>query len=223
MHRRVRQKHTVSLLGRAYLSLWLYRWTRLIGMSALAFYRLLFPGLRVGKRANIWGWFWVQLWEGGTIEIGDDFHVVSCSPRSSQSLSTRVQLTVGPKGRIEIGDHVALNGTTISSRKRIRIGRNSMIARDSIIVDTDFHVPWPPDARWKTDTSQTDREVTIGENVWIGMNVMVLKGVTIGDNALIGAGSVVVSDIPANSTAVGNPARVIRTAPQQTVESTDGL
>ena len=52
--------------------------------------------------------------------------------------------------------------------------------------------------------------VTIGNNCWIGGSVTICPGVTIGDNSVIGAGSVVVHDIPANSIAVGNPARVLR-------------
>lgn len=54
------------------------------------------------------------------------------------------------------------------------------------------------------------RPVSVGNNVWIGGSVTILPGVTIGDNVTIGAGSVVVSDIPANSVAVGNPARVVK-------------
>lgn len=52
-------------------------------------------------------------------------------------------------------------------------------------------------------------KVTIGNNVFIGMNTIILKGVTIGNNVIIGAGSLVNSDIPDNSVAAGNPARVI--------------
>ena len=52
--------------------------------------------------------------------------------------------------------------------------------------------------------------VTIGNDVWIGGNVTILPGVTIGDNCTIGAGSVVTHDIPANSIAAGNPAKVIK-------------
>ena len=55
------------------------------------------------------------------------------------------------------------------------------------------------------------RPVHIGNNVWIGGHVSIVSGVTIGDNAIIAAGSVVVSDIPANVLAGGNPCRVIRT------------
>ncbi|MFY5898951.1 acyltransferase [Acinetobacter pittii] len=53
--------------------------------------------------------------------------------------------------------------------------------------------------------------ITIGSNVFIGLNTIVMPGVTIGDNVVVGAGSVVTKDIPPNSIAVGNPARVIST------------
>ncbi len=55
------------------------------------------------------------------------------------------------------------------------------------------------------------KPIKVGDNVWIGGNVIVLPGVTIGDNTVIGAGSVVTKDVPSNVLAVGNPCRVIRT------------
>lgn len=54
------------------------------------------------------------------------------------------------------------------------------------------------------------KPVTVGNNVWIGGSVTILPGVTIGDNVTIGAGSVVVSDIPSDTVAVGNPCKVIK-------------
>ena len=54
------------------------------------------------------------------------------------------------------------------------------------------------------------KPVSIGENVFIGCNSIILKGATIGDNTTIGAGSVVSGTIPANCIAAGNPARVIK-------------
>ena len=50
----------------------------------------------------------------------------------------------------------------------------------------------------------------IGDNCWIGENVIVLPGVHIGDGSIIGAGAVVTHDIPNYSLAVGNPAKVIK-------------
>ena len=54
------------------------------------------------------------------------------------------------------------------------------------------------------------KPIEVGNNVWIGGNVVVLPGVTIGDNVVIGAGSIVTKDIPSNSVAVGNPCKVIK-------------
>jgi acetyltransferase-like isoleucine patch superfamily enzyme len=60
------------------------------------------------------------------------------------------------------------------------------------------------------DIKQRLEGVTIKKNVKIGANATILPGVTIGENSLIGAGSVVISDVPENSVAVGNPAKVIK-------------
>ncbi len=56
----------------------------------------------------------------------------------------------------------------------------------------------------------TSKPVKIGKYVWIGANVVILPGVEIGDNAVIGAGAIITKNIPANSVAVGNPAKVIK-------------
>ncbi len=53
-------------------------------------------------------------------------------------------------------------------------------------------------------------DITIGDNVWIGANAIILPGVNIGSNCVIGAGSIVTHNIPENSVAAGNPARVIK-------------
>jgi acetyltransferase-like isoleucine patch superfamily enzyme len=121
-----------------------------------------------------------------------------------------VQLTVFPQGQIIIGEHVALNGTAITAKKKVEIGAETMIAANVIIVDSDFHATWPPEARWSNSTAPFDQDVHIGRSVWIGMNSIILKGTRIGDNSIIGAGSVVSGEIPANCVAAGNPAKIIR-------------
>lgn len=93
-----------------------------------------------------------------------------------------------------------------------------MTAPNFTIVDSDFHVTWPPEKRRTSSTNSFDKEAVTGHRFWIGMNTVVLKGFRIGDNSIIGSGSVVSGDILANVLAAGNPARVIRT---QGIESAE--
>ncbi|MDD5593804.1 MAG: acyltransferase, partial [Candidatus Margulisbacteria bacterium] len=85
----------------------------------------------------------------------------------------------------------------------------TMIAANTVIMDSDFHAVWPPENR-PLNPAQNDADVTIGRNAWIGVQSIILKGVTIGDNSIIAAGSVVVNDIPPNVLAGGVPAKVIK-------------
>ena len=68
----------------------------------------------------------------------------------------------------------------------------------------------PVDAAERNKGLEYARPITVGNDVWFGAGVSVLPGVTIGNNCVIGAGSVVTKNIPANSVAVGNPCRVIK-------------
>ena len=77
----------------------------------------------------------------------------------------------------------------------------------NVILATAGH---PIDPTLRARGLQYNKEIHIGNNVWIGAGAVVMPGVTIGDNAVIGAGSVVTKDIPANVVAVGNPCRVMR-------------
>jgi acetyltransferase-like isoleucine patch superfamily enzyme len=188
--------------------------TRCTGLLSLFFYRVLFRRLHIGKKTKCWGWTLISKSPLSTISIGDDCWIVSSSLRSTISLFTRVKISVFWDATVSIGNGVALNGTCITCRSTsISIGEGSMCAPNVIIVDSDFHAPWPPENRICNMGYERDSSVEIGRNVWIGMGSMVLKGVTIGDNSIIAAGSVVDTDIPPNVLAGGVPAKVIRELP----------
>lgn len=108
---------------------------------------------------------------------------------------------------IEVGDNFFANyNLTILDVAQVTIGCNAQIA-PNVSIYTAGH-PVHPDSR--NSGYEYGIPVTIGDNVWIGGNTVILPGVTIGDCAVIGAGSVVTKDIPAWSIAAGNPCRVIR-------------
>lgn len=71
-----------------------------------------------------------------------------------------------------------------------------------------------PEKRRDCCDTDSDGDIHIGKNCWIGMNTVILKGVTIGYNSIIGAGSVVNSDIPADLLAAGVPAKVVKKYPR---------
>lgn len=108
---------------------------------------------------------------------------------------------------IEVGKNFMANyNCTILDVAKVKIGDNCLLA-PNVAIYTAGH-PLHPVSR--NSLYEYGIEVTIGDNVWIGGNTVILPGVHIGSNVVIGAGSVVTGDIPDWSLAVGNPCRVIR-------------
>jgi maltose O-acetyltransferase len=117
--------------------------------------------------------------------------------------------TRNPNAKIVIGEASWFNNNvSIVANQQITIGDRCAIGDLVSIYDCDYH-EINPATRYRS-TGLT-KPVRIGNNVWLGSRVIVLKGVTIGDNSVIAAASVVTKPIPANCIAAGNPARVIRT------------
>jgi len=113
-----------------------------------------------------------------------------------------------PDSEISIGNNVSINNAfSAVAFSRITIHDNVLIGVNCSIIDNDGH-------NLAIDKRNSDEvataEVVIEENVFLGDHVTILKGVTIGCNSVIGNGSVVTNDIPENTIAAGNPAKVIR-------------
>ena len=128
-------------------------------------------------------------------------------------------LATEENGYIEIGDYSFISGAAIIASKEIIIGSHVFIAGGVTIVDSDFH-PVDPAARL-LDTiaistvgnknmrpSFESAPVIIEDNVWIGFNATILKGVTIGEGSIIQPGAVVLKSVPPGSVVSGNPATI---------------
>ncbi|MBB6405425.1 sugar O-acetyltransferase [Arthrobacter sp. AZCC_0090] len=126
--------------------------------------------------------------------LGEDAHV---KPPIFVDYGTYI--TVGARTFINY-NLTALDVAPITIGEDCQIGPNVQLLTPTHPVE-----PQP-----RRDRLEAAQPITIGDNVWLGGGAIVLPGVSIGDNSVIGAGAVVTKDIPANSLAVGNPARVIR-------------
>ncbi|MBE2260103.1 MAG: hypothetical protein IAE88_14675 [Rhodobacteraceae bacterium] len=118
--------------------------------------------------------------------------------------------TLREEAELIIGDRVGISGGTFCAATSITIGNSTLVGANVAIVDTDFHPISAAGRRSNRVDEIQSSPIAIGENVFIGMGSIILKGVTIGNNSVIGAGSVVTKDIPCDVVAAGNPCVVVR-------------
>ena len=126
-------------------------------------------------------------------------------------------------GTIYVGDNVYIGpNTVIESKENVTIGNNVIIANDVLICDNNNH-PTEPEQRlkmsqcadylrdplWSWETAAS-KPVVIKENVWIGRDARILKGVTIGEGSIVALGAIVTHDVPPYSVVAGNPAMVVK-------------
>jgi Acetyltransferase (isoleucine patch superfamily) len=108
---------------------------------------------------------------------------------------------------IEIGENLFINyNCVILDGAKVTFGDNVFIGPGCGF----YTVEHPLDVVQRNEGLEYAYSIAVGNNVWIGAQVVVLSGVTIGENTVIGAGSVVTKDIPANVIAAGNPCRILR-------------
>ena len=109
---------------------------------------------------------------------------------------------------VKIGNNCNLNGTMIYCREKVTIGSDCMFGPGAKIIDNDSHRVSID--RYERIKAPISKAIYISDNVWIGANSLILKGVTIGENSIVAAHSVVTKDIPKNTLFAGNPAKFIK-------------
>ena len=159
-------------------------------------------GIKIGSGAKFYGYLLFYKTPEGTIEIGNEVTFRSTPFSNLIGVNRKCIVSVHNAGRLQIGNNCGFSGTVIGVFNSVKIGNGVKCGANTLITDSDWHSEDP--------RSGADKPVNIGNNVWIGESVKILKGVSIGDNTIIGSGSVVTKDIPANVMAAGNPCVVKR-------------
>ena len=167
--------------------------------------------ISLGKNLQVCGF--VHLKVNGELDIGDNVRINSC--RFCNLADGGVtSFQVLKSGKLTISNGVGISNSAITCAKIIDIGENVNIGANCAIADTDFHsVNYNERTRRRllnsTETVKT-KPIYIESGVFLGMRSVILKGCRIEAGSVIGAASVVVSNIPANVIAVGNPCLVKR-------------
>lgn len=173
--------------------------------------------LKFGIGGILWNSGWkiygmpiLQRHRKSSIEIGRGLYLRSFAASNPLGPYRPVILaTRSTNASILIRDDVGITGGTICAEEKIEIGNRVLIGANCVLVDTDFH---PVDLQSRLQTPQNGEvaPIIIEDDVFIGMNSLILKGVHIGRGSVIGAGSVISMDVPSGVVCAGNPARIIR-------------
>ncbi|GAB4555845.1 MAG: DapH/DapD/GlmU-related protein [Anaerolineae bacterium] len=180
-------------------------------LAHLPYARLYFAlaGVTWGKRWSIYGVPLILRHRGSHIRIGDGLTLRSWYASNPLGVSRRTILcTWQREAQLNLGHGVGMTGAVIVAQTRVDIGDRVWIGANSTIIDTDFH-PLAPELRQTAPSAGLSRPVMIEEDVFIGMNAIILKGSHVGAGAVIGAGAVVSGDVPARMIVAGNPAQIV--------------
>jgi acetyltransferase-like isoleucine patch superfamily enzyme len=131
-----------------------------------------------------------------------------------------VHFALGAEARVRIGDYCYFTNAVLLCELELRIGSYIVIGWNATITDTDFHpiapaeriadaVACSPLGNDRPRPPIVRQAVVIEDDVWIGPNATILKGVRIGAGAFVEAGALVTRDVPAKARVLGNPARVV--------------
>lgn len=167
-------------------------------------------GVKYGKNCEFYGIPVIICTKDSSLTLGNDVVCVSSFLSNLVGLYQRSIILARAGAKVILEDDVRMSGATIYSRESIRIGKHTSIGGNVKIFDHDFH---PIDSQERLDhpnSGMKTKPVDIGENVFIGVNAIILKGSKIGNNCVIGAGAVVSGTFEDNTVIAGNPAKVIR-------------
>lgn len=170
-------------------------------------------GIEFGKGLQVNNKLYIYIGENAKVEIGENFTFSSGDNINPISRNVYGSIFCANNTYLKIGNNVKISGSSLRLHKSIIIGNNVTIGADCILLDSNSHSMNYLDRRdpIKDKTNKIDKAITIDDDVFIGTRCIILKGVTIGARSIIGSGSVVTKSIPADSIAVGNPAKVVRT------------
>jgi len=179
----------------------------------MLYYKRKYPHAIFGSHIKLIGFPIFQFHSKSHIYIGNNVVFLSSVHANMVGLNRRCSVAVSEGAHIQIGDNCGFSGVAIYCSTHIQIGNNLTCGGNVSIWDTDFH-PINFEYRKNHIVKYVKRDpIYIGDDVFIGANSIILKGVVVGDRSVIAAGSVVTGEVPSDQMWAGNPAKLIRKLP----------
>lgn len=206
---------TERITGKVVMSMWdtpWKVWNQLWRWLVYPQVRLIFVlnGISWGRDWRFFGVPIIQKHRRSHMSFGPGLSLRSSLNSNPLSPNHPVVLTTWLEGAcLKVGANFAMTGGTICCAENITIGDDVSLGANSVVTDTDFH-PLTPYGRKIDSSAGKMAPIIIEDEVFIGLNCLILKGVTIGEGSVVGAGSVVTKNIPPHCIAAGNPAKLIR-------------
>ena len=215
-------KSSRVLLARVYISAF-RRWGDLLDrmIGARARIHLWILGVEYGSGLRFHGAPIVSVRPGSELRIGANCKFRSSSRGNAIGVNHPVVLrTLSAGAKLRIGDGLGMSGGAICALGQVTIGSRVLLGANVVVSDSDFH---PLDASERSQGLECGhfKPVVIADDVWIGADAYVCKGVTIGRGAIVGAHAVVTHDVAPWSVVAGNPARLIRQITAPATNSTE--
>lgn len=177
-------------------------------------FKFRFLGVKLGENSDMVNKIYCHVGENANVQIGVYFAIESGDNLNPLCSNVNCSIFVEDNAELKIGDWSGMSGGCIWSTDSITIGNHVNIGGNCVIIDGDIHnTDWKLRHIDRVSARQIPYKhspIVIEDDVWLGANCIVLKGVTIGAHSIIGAGSVVTKNIPADCVAAGNPCRVLK-------------
>jgi len=146
---------------------------------------------------------------GKRMSVKSDLTQTSICVKKNFRARDNFNITMGHNGSLQIGEHCFFNNNcSINCLGKIEIGNNNQFGE--VVLMYDHNHIFPDNQQLISNQGYSIGEIKIGNNCWVGSNVVILKDVVIGDNVVIGAGCIIYKSIPSNSVVTNHQNLVIK-------------
>ena len=180
-------------------------------MSKVVTLYLLLWGVKVGKNLSAYSLPLCRRRGSAKIEIGNNVVILNKLSENPAGIThPTVLAAIWPGAHLKIGNNVSMSGAILYCSKEIIVEDHVGFGAGAKVYDTDFHAVNALKRRERKIEDIKRASVHICQDVWIGSNATILKGVTIGARSVVGANAVVTKNVPSDVVVAGIPAKVVK-------------